>query len=134
MSKVHGKVTVVLLNGTALTVHANNHEFVRTADKHDVTTFGNDSHKYNGGLGDGTSTISGFYDNTAGTGPRFVIEPLIGTVVPLVRRPEGTGTGKPQDTVDVLVESYTETSPVADMVTWSCDLQMSGDVVTIAQA
>lgn len=134
MAFTHGKNTYVSLDGDDLSTYSNNVEFNRTADSHDVTTFGKNSHVYNGGLLDGEATIAGIYDNTAGTGPRAVIEPLIGTVVPLVHRPEGTGAGKPEDTVDVLVKTYDETSPVADMVTFSVELQFSDDVVTAAQA
>jgi hypothetical protein len=79
-------------------------------------------------------SAGGIYDNTASTGPRAVIEPLVGTKVPAVRRPEGTGSGKPQDTVDVVVTSYVETSPVADMVTWSVELQGSDAVASTTQS
>lgn len=133
MSFTHGKNTFVSLAGSNLSAYSNSVEFSRTADSHDVTTFGKNSHVFVGGLLDGEATITGIYDNTALTGPRAVIEPLIGTVVPLVHRPEGTGSGKPQDTVDVLVKTYAETSPVADMVTFSVELQFSDDVVTAAQ-
>jgi hypothetical protein len=77
--------------------------------------------------------MEGVYDNTAMTGPKAVIEPLLGTTVPLIRQTEGTGVGKPQDSVTVLVTSYVETNPVADMVTWSCEMQMSGVVDTSPQ-
>lgn len=133
MAKVHGKDTYVSLDGDDLSAYANNVEYNRTGDSHDVTTFGNDAHVFNGGLLNGTATVTGIYDNTALTGPRGVITPLIGTVVPLVYRPEGTGAGLPEDTVDVLVTSYAETAPVADMVTWVAQLQLSGDVATDAQ-
>ena len=132
MSKVHGKGLVVLINSVDLSTHSNNVEFTRTGDSHDVTTFGKNAHVKQGGLLDGTATISGIYDDTA-TGPRAVIEPLIGTVVPLVHRPEGTGVGKPMDTVSVLVTSYQETSAVADMIMWSAEVEFSDDVVTADQ-
>lgn len=133
MSFIHGKNTFVSLDGDNLSTYSNNVEFNRSSDSHDVTTFGKNSHVYNGGLLDGTATITGIYDNTALVGPRAVVEPLIGTVVPLIHRPEGTGAGRPQDTVDVLVTAYNETSPVADMVTFSIELQFSDEVVTAAQ-
>lgn len=132
MAFIHGKGSVYLLNAVDLSAFSNNVEFKRTADKHDVTTFGKNSHVYQGGLGDGTATLSGIYDDGA-AGPRATIEPLVGTVVAFVHRPEGTGAGKPQDTVQVLVEGYTETEAVADMVMWSADLQLSGDVTTVDQ-
>jgi len=133
MPNVHGKVTAVSLGGSDLSIYSNSVTFARTADSHDVTTFGKNAHVYQGGLTDGTASIAGFYDSTAVSGPRAVIMPKIGTVVPLVHRPEGTATTRPQDTVDVLVTGYTETSPVADMVTWSIELQMSDSVTSGAQ-
>lgn len=133
MTFVHGKNTYVSLDGDNLSAFSNNVEFSRSGDSHDVTTFGKNSHVKQGGLLDGTASVTGVYDNTALTGPRAVIEPLIGTVVVLIHRPEGTGSSLPQDTVDVLVTGYTESSPVADMVTWTCDLELSDDVDSTPQ-
>lgn len=135
MAKVHGKNMVVTLDGDDLSPYCNQCEFGRTADSHDVTTFGNDSHVFNGGLLNGTATIGGFYESISVTGgPRPIIEPLIGTVVELTRQPEGAGSGLPQDVVDVLVTSYNETAPVADMITWTAELQLSGDVDSAPQS
>lgn len=133
MTFVHGKNTVVILDGDDLSAYTRTSNYERGADKHDVTTYGKNDHVFSGGLGNGAAGMGGIYDNTAGTGPRGVIEPLIGTVVTLVRRPEGTGTGKPQDSVSVLVEKYVETNPVDDMVTWSVDLQPSDAVTSTTQ-
>lgn len=133
MTFVHGKDTYISLDGDDLSAFSNSSDLTRKSDKHDVTTYGKDDHVYSGGLGDGEANISGIYDNGA-TGPRDVIEPLIGTVVTLVRRPEGTGSGLPQDSVSVLVEEYVETAPVADMVTWSVKLQLSDAVTSTNQA
>lgn len=132
MGKIHGKGLVVLLNAVDLSAHSNNVEFTRKGDSHDVTCFGANAHVKQGGLLDGTATLSGIYDDAA-TGPRAVIEPLVGTVTVLVHRPEGTGATKPMDTVNVLVTSYQETSAVADMIMWSAELELSGDVVTADQ-
>lgn len=132
MTFSHGKNTYISLNGVDLSAYTTTSQLEKTADKHDVTTYGQPTHVYNGGLLDGTATISGVYDNGA-SGPRATIQALIGTTCTLVRRPDGTGTGKAQDSVTVFVEKYVETNPVADMVTWSCDLQLSGTVTTTAQ-
>jgi hypothetical protein len=138
MSFVHGKNTYLSLDGKNLSAFTSASELSRSADIHDVTNYAGaaaeNAHEYVGGLTDGKSTLSGTYDSTAVTGPRAVINPLIGSTVVLIRRPEGTGTGKPQDTVDVVVKDYVETSPVADMVKWSAELQLSGSVVSAAQA
>lgn len=134
MPFIHSKGAVITINAQSLTAYANNIEWARTADSHDVTTFGKNDHVFMGGLGNGTATVTGFYDSTAVTGPRGILEPLIGTVVGMIYRPEGTGTGKPEDSVNVLVTGYTESVPVADMITWQCSLQLSDAVVTSAQA
>lgn len=133
MAFVHGKDTKVTLATKDLSAFTNTSALTRTADSHDVTTYGKASHVYAGGLLDGTASMGGIYDSTAVTGPRAAIEPLIGTVVTLVRQPEGLGTGKPTDTVQVLVTQYVETNPVADMVTWTCELQLAGDVASTTQ-
>ena len=132
--KVHGKHTVVSLDAVDLTDYSNNSTLEITADSHDTTTYGKNAHVFSGGLLNGTATISGFYDSTAVTGPRAVIQPLVGTVVELIHQPEGDGLGLPQDKVDVLVTKYTQTHPVADYVTWTVDLQFSDDVDSTPQA
>lgn len=130
---IHGKDTFISLDGDDLSSSTNASELGLTADTHDVTTYGKGAHVYQGGLTDGTGKMSGIYD-TGAAGPKAVIQPLIGQTVELIRRPEGTGTGKPQDKVDAVVKGYTESSPVADMVTWSCDLQLSDVVDSTPQA
>jgi len=133
MSFVHAKSTFISLDGNNLSSSTDSSELGRTADSHDVTTYGKDSHVYQGGLLDGTAKMSGTYDNAV-TGPGAVINPLVGQVVTLIRRKEGTGAGLPQESVDALVKGYTETNPVADMVKWSCDLQLSDDIDFTPQA
>jgi hypothetical protein len=133
MGFVHGRHTYVSLDADDLSAFANNTEYEKNADEHDVTTYGKNSHVFAGGLKGGTATISGVYDDGA-AGPRAIIDPLVGTVVELIHRPEGTGTGKPQDTVDVLVKSYKESAAVADMRMWTVELTFSDDVVSADQS
>lgn len=134
MANVHGRVTFVSLDGDDLSTYSNSVEFTRKADVHDVTTFGNTAHRRQGGLLDGEASISGIYDNTAGTGPQAVLSPLLGTTVELIYRPEGTGSSLPERTVDVVVGEYMETAPVADMVTWSVKVEFDGAVDLTAQS
>lgn len=133
MAFIHGKDGFVSLNAVDLSAFSNNIEFGRSGDSQDVTTFGKDAHVKQGGLLDGTCTLEGVYDNGA-TSPEAVIDPLIGTVVPLIYRPEGTGSGLPQKSVQVLVQEYTETAPVAEMITWQLTMEMSGDVTKTTQS
>lgn len=129
MAFVHGKGTAVTIDSDNLSAFANSVTFTRTADSHDVTTFGKTAKVYQSGLKDGTANIEGIYDSTASTGPGAVLRPLVGgAAVELVYEPEGSGLGKPVATVDVIVTSYEETAPVADMITWTAELQLSDTI------
>lgn len=140
MTVVHGRNTYYSLDGKQISLSGNANTWERAGDSHDVTVYSTStapgSHVFAAGLGNGTATIGGFYDNSTNTGQnaRATIEPLVLTgVYAYIERPEGTGTGLPQRTVNVLVTKYTETKPVADMITWSADLQMSGSVTYSTQ-
>lgn len=132
---LHSKLTVVLLGGFDLTKQSNNSQLEFSSDLHDITGYGVDAHAFAIGLDLGKGTISGFYDRTAVTGPRAAILALRAAraLCSLVHRPEGTGSGLPQDSVQVAIEKYTQTHPVADMVTWSVDLTFSGVVDSTPQ-
>jgi hypothetical protein len=132
MAFVHGKDTYVSVDGDDLSAFTNTSEFERGADEHDVTTYGAEDHAFSGGLGTGAFTMGGIYDNGA-SGPRDILEPLVGTTITVIRRPEGTGSGLPQDSFTGLLTKYVETSPVADMVTWSADFRVSGAVTSTNQ-
>ncbi|MGH9891079.1 MAG: hypothetical protein ACREA0_03675 [bacterium] len=127
-----GADAVVLLNALNISDFVDTVSHTSTVDSLDITTFGNNAHRKRGGLTDGTASLGGVYDTTV-NGPHDVIEPLLGTVVPLVFRPEGTGSTLPETTVDVLVQSYVETAPVAEIVRWTAELEFSGDVTQTAQ-
>lgn len=133
MAFKHGKDAYVSLNAVNLSAFCNNTDLGREADEHDVTTYGKSAHVYSGGLLDGSVTIAGVYDDGASS-PEAVIEPLLGTVVAFVYRPEGTGSGKPERSGQVLVKNYEETAPVADMISWSCELQLSDTLTKSTQA
>lgn len=132
MANKHGKDTYISLDGDDISEFCNSSDFDREHDEHDVTCYGMDDHDYDGGLGKGKSSIGGIYDDSA-TGPKAVIEPLLGTKVQLIRRPEGTGATKPQEEVTVLVKKYVETNPVADMIAWTCELTHCGSVARTTQ-
>lgn len=133
MAFVHGRHLFVSVDGDDLSPYTNEVKYSNEADTHETTTFGKNSKTYAGGLKDGTMSLTGVYDNGVG-GPRAVLRPLLGTTVEAIYRPEGTGTGRPQDTVDVVVQTYEETAPVGDMIAWTCELQLSDDVTPSTQA
>lgn len=133
MAFVHGKTTVVKVATKDISAYCKTSSLELSADVHDTTGYGATAHTKMGGLLDGSFTVSGTYDNTAVTGPRAVLLPLIGATSAVIRQPEGTGTGKPQDAFNAVLKKYTETNPVDDMVTWSAEFEVSGANVTTAQ-
>lgn len=135
MAFKHGKDTYISIDSDDISVFTNTSELEVTVDEHDVTCYGADDHAFSGGLRAGAVTMGGIYDDTA-SGPKAILEPLIdaAALVTLIRRPEGTGTGLPQESLSVLVKRYVETNPVADMITWSCEMTKSGAITRTTQA
>lgn len=127
MAYRHGKDTYISLAGDNLSAFTNTSELDVNADEHDVTCYGADDHEFSGGLLAGGMSMGGVYSDDA-AGPKAVIEPLIGTNVTLIRRPIGTGSGLPQESLTVHVRRYVETNPVAGMITWAAELTKSGAV------
>lgn len=140
MAAKHGKTTSTVIGSINISPHTRNCEWKRSADTHDVTgykaTDTDTAKNYIAGLTDGTATISGTYDTDATTGPAKVLEDMIaaGVAVEFEYAVEGLGTGKPMRTCQVIVKSYNETSPVADIVTWTSDLQITGAVARTTQS
>ena len=132
-SFVHGKNTVLKIGSDDISAFTSNSQLERSADNHDVTAYGATSKAYNGGLLDATFSADGTYDSTATTGSRAILAALVGTTVSVTREPEGTGTGMPQEVVDVVITKYTETNAVADMVKWQLEGQCSGDITVTSQ-
>lgn len=131
---VHSKLTVVKLNAVDVSNLTKTTSFEDSTATHDTTTYGNARKVYSSGLGDGKITIGGT-SATGVTGSRAIMKPLkaAGEPVPFVFQPHGVGAGKEQSTVDVLITSYNESSPVDDMVQWTAELQMTGDLDETAQ-
>lgn len=134
MANQHGSKTVFKVGTDDLSPYTNASELTVGADSHDTTTYGNTAHRYDGGLKDSKFTASGIYDNTAAVSPRAVLRGHEGETLTLTRQPEGAGSGKPQDVFDAVLTSYVESSPVADMVTWSSEWQVDGEVDDAPQA
>lgn len=121
-----GADAVFLINAADISDFVDTVTVTESADSLDVTTFGNNGHRKRGGLTDGTIAIGGVYDTTT-SGPHDVLVPMIGTIEDIDWRPEGTGSGKPKMTCNVLVQNYVESSPVADIVRWTANLEIDGD-------
>lgn len=134
---VHGKNTYTSVNAVDLSTFTKQTAFERSKTTHDTTTYGpNRKNKsYTAGLGDGKITQSGSYSLDV-AGPGATLDPLVdsGDEVALILRLAGTGAGKPQKTVNVIVTSFNTSHPVDDVVQWTAEYQPSGDVTTTTQA
>lgn len=138
MAFVHGKGTVILVAGFSSPAPSGSHDIsiyvttstmTRGADDHDVTTYGKNDHVHQGGLITGQFTMQGIYDSSTTAGPRYLLAKVFPQVGTITRRPEGTGSGKPEEVFQALMTNYSETNPVADMISWQADFTVS-DAVT----
>lgn len=129
----HGKDTVIKVGADDISAWCNTSTMEKNPDIHDITGYGKRSKVKTGGLLDNTLTIGGWYDLTADAGPGDVLDDHVGETLTITRQLNGAGPGKPEQTFDAVVGKYTETAPVDDIITWSCDLAVSDDVVKTAQ-
>jgi hypothetical protein len=135
MATSHGKFTIITVATKDISPYCKNSSIERAAKTHDTTGYApaGDAEVYAGGLKGGSFSCSGVYDNTALVGPRLVLNGIEGTIVAVTRKVEGTGTGKPLDTFNAILEKYTETNPHDDMVTWAADFKISGAITSSVQ-
>lgn len=135
-SPTHGKATFISVGGSDISRWTDNSSLKRAADKHEITGYGDDGHEYADGLGlkAHTFSCSGWYDTTATTGTAAVLKGQEGQRLALVRRVEGTGTGKPAEAFNAVMDDYTETNPVADIVKWAASFTVSGVITDSTQS
>lgn len=135
MAFIHGRNTVVTLDGDDLSAFSNSTAFGDETEANETTTYGRARKTYMGGLGDGKITLQGVYDDGA-TGPRGVIKPIKAAALPVtfIFQPEGVGSGKAQSSVSVIVTAFNETAPVGDVIAWTCEMQMTGVLTETDQA
>lgn len=102
----------------------------RAMDTLDNTTYGQTGHTYVGALTDGQITINGLWDKTASVGSYTVFKGMlgVGTPVAFVWCPEGTATGAVKQSGNAIIQTYTESSPVADLITFTATMKISGTV------
>lgn len=134
MSRSHGKRTVITVEAVDISPHCNTSALTRTAKVHETTGYGADDEANDPGLKGGKFTMGGSYDTNATTGPSVALDPLVGTKVSVVRKTEGTGTGKPSQAFEAVLNSYVETNPVNDYVQWTAEMTIDGAVTKTTQA
>jgi hypothetical protein len=134
MGYQHGRATIVTVATKDLSAWMDTSQLDREADVHQTTSYGDDDHTNQGGIRKATFTCGGTYDNTIATSPRGALVAEVGATLAIVRKPEGTGTGKPNEAFSAVLSKYTETNPVADMVKWQADFTVTGPITTTTQA
>lgn len=136
---LHGKDTYFGVEDSAATTvrnvspSCNSVGFARQNDTHDNTTFGATGHTFIAGLTNGKITLNGLWDKTADVGSQTVFNSLLGqgtTTVGWEYGPEGNSSGKVKYSGECVLESYEESAPVADLVSFTAVLQISGGVTT----
>lgn len=134
---IHGKKTAFSLEDSSastlriLDPYLNNVAFSRSNDTHDDTVFTKEGHTFQTGLTNGKITIDGFWDKTASTGAATVLDGLVGldtTTLGFEYGPEGRTAAQVKYSGECILESLDYSSPVADLVTFTATLQISGDV------
>lgn len=133
----HGKDSNFQLEDSAgttlrdISAYVTNVTFSRSNDNHDTSTYGDEGHTFINGLTNGTITVDGLYDVTATTGSMTVIDSLVGldsVTAGFSWSPYGTGGSTPKYTGECILTSVDVSDPVADLITFSCSLQITGDV------
>ena len=132
MARKHSKLTVILIDSNDVSTFCTDSNCEQSAKTEDNTTYGKNAQVFDPTLLNGAFGCSGKYESAA-TGPRAVLKPLVGTKVRVQYRPEGTGAGLPQDSFDANITKYTETAPAAGYRLWSLETQPSDEWDSSAQ-
>lgn len=134
---IHGKDAAFLIEDSAASTLRNigpyltSVTFSQANDTHDTTTLGAEAHTYITGLTDGTIQLEGFWDKTASVGASTVLDSLVGLdaiTVGFEYGPEGNTSTNVKYSGECILESLDYTTPVADLVTFSATLKISGAV------
>ena len=126
---VHGKSTDFELDDTGGTSRSLSNvltsvDFPETIETAETTAFGATSKSYIVGLRDATISVSGLWDATV-DGYIIGTEPATRT---FIFGPAGSTSGYVKYTGEAILTNYSVSSPVADVVTFSLDLQCTGGV------
>jgi hypothetical protein len=133
VARKHSKLTVIIIDGDDVSAFCTDSNCEQSSGTEDVTTYGKNAVVKDATLLDGVFGCSGKYDDGA-TGPRAVLKPLVGTTVTVQYRPEGTGSGLPQDSFSAVITKYAETAPIAGYRLWSLETEPSDEWTTTDQA
>ena len=126
---VHGKSTDFELDDTGGTSRSlanvlTSVDFPETIETAETTAFGATSKSYIVGLRDASISVSGLWDATV-DGYVIGTEPATRS---FIFGPAGTTGGNVKYTGECILTNYSVSAPVGDVVTFSLDLQVTGNV------
>jgi len=122
----HGKKTAVLLNGTNMSPFLNEATTTQEIETAETTTFGDQDKTYIVGLADGTISTSGLFDSTAGASDAVLSGIIAQDDNTFTVLPEGATAGSRSIIANGQLTSYEISSPVADVVAISAEVQADG--------
>jgi len=130
MAFVHGKNSYVSVDAVDLSGFCDSVSMTWGPEMADTSTLGNDGKTYIPGQRDATLSLSGRFDSTASTGPDAVLgaEVQAEASVAFEFGPEGSGSGAIKFSGSCFVSSYAVSAPVGDVVAFTAELQVTGDV------
>jgi hypothetical protein len=136
MASINSKSLTLSVNSDNISAYTNSVEISSETSTHDVTGFGSDAKAFTPGLNEATMTTEGWYDTTASGGTADVLDTIYAgnAAVAVQYRPEGAGTGLPNWAFDAVLTSYSLSHAVDDIVMWSADWQITGDVTKTNQS
>lgn len=117
MARVHSRQTVIIIDGNDISQYCTDSTCEQSAGTEDNTTYGKNAEVHDPTMLTGEFSCGGKYDSDAG-GPRRVLKVRVGQKVNIKYRPEGTGSGLPQDSFDAVITKYSHGSVVAGYATW----------------
>ena len=126
---VHGKSTDFELDDTGGTSRSlanvlTSVDFPETIETAETTAFGATSKSYIVGLRDATVSVSGLWDATV-DGYIIGTEPATRS---FIFGPAGSSSSNVKYTGECILTNYSVSAPVGDVVTFSLDLQVTGNV------
>jgi predicted secreted protein len=134
----HGKNAVLKLDNSAgtlvdLSAYLDEISMPRSIETGETTTFGStgSAKTYVTGLSDATISLGGKFDSTADAHFSGILTALLaGTIdsVSFEYGKEGSTAGRVKYSGEALLTSYEVSSPVADIVTFSAELQVTGAI------
>lgn len=135
MARKHSKHTVIIIDDIDISEHCTDSNCEESSGTEDNTTYGKNKIVKDPTMGDGAFACSGKYATKAtANSPRAVLKPLVGQKVTVKYRPEGTGSGLPQDQFEAVITKYNETAPVGGYRLWSLETEPSDEWIVTDQA